>query len=110
MATISRSSTPRGSRARAAQAQVQVEHAPRITTTERRAPQAVLHLRGATREEEVEATANRDAKSKRRIQWDESVVDNEGLGRKSSKGLLAAISPLSDLKHSMDVEGSLRIL
>ncbi|KAG0652546.1 Type 1 phosphatases regulator YPI1 [Hyphodiscus hymeniophilus] len=85
MATISRSSTPRGTRTRAAQAQVQVEPAPSITTTEPRQIQAVLHLRGATREEEAEAVANGDEKTKRRIQWDESVVDNEGLGKKSSK-------------------------
>jgi hypothetical protein len=44
--------------------------------------QAVLHLRGATREEEAESEGER-----RSIRWAEDVVDNEGLGRKSSKGL-----------------------
>jgi len=42
--------------------------------------QAVLHLRGATREEELEAGGER-----RGIRWAEDVVDNEGLGRKKSK-------------------------
>jgi protein phosphatase 1 regulatory subunit 11 len=46
--------------------------------------QAVLHLRGATREEERE----QEGESERRgITWAEDVVDNEGMGRKSSKGL-----------------------
>jgi hypothetical protein len=44
----------------------------------------VLHLRGATREEERE----QEGESERRgITWAEDVVDNEGMGRKSSKGL-----------------------
>jgi len=40
----------------------------------------VLHLRGVTREEEIEQEGGR-----RGIRWAEDVVDNEGLGRKSSK-------------------------
>jgi protein phosphatase 1 regulatory subunit 11 len=48
--------------------------------------QAVLHLRGATREEERER--GQEGESERRgISWAEDVVDNEGMGRKSSKGL-----------------------
>jgi protein phosphatase 1 regulatory subunit 11 len=48
--------------------------------------QAVLHLRGATREEERER--EQEGESERRgITWAEDVVDNEGMGRKSSKGL-----------------------
>lgn len=53
---------------------------PAITTQAPR--QAVLHLRGATREEEREQEVER-----RGITWAEDVVDNEGMGRKSSKGL-----------------------
>lgn len=46
--------------------------------------QAVLHLRGATREEERER--GQEGESERRgITWSEDVVDNEGMGRKSSK-------------------------
>lgn len=95
METISRSSTPRGTRTRAAQTQVQVEPAPSITTTEQRPAQlqvqAVLHLRGATKEEEAESSGGEGGENTRRsIQWAEDVVDNEGLGRKSSKGSLRA--------------------
>jgi len=50
---------------------------PQVATTTQ--TQAVLHLRGATREQEgVTATG-------RRIQWAEDVVDNEGMGKKKSK-------------------------
>jgi len=79
MASIQRTGTPRSG-----QTQVQ-HHAPVATTT---APvQAVLHLRGATRErEDIEGSVNdTDGRSGRRIQWAEDVVDNEGLGRKKSK-------------------------
>jgi len=65
--------TPRG-RTRQTQTQTQ-------TQTATQAP--VLRLRGATREEEAEASGSGAG---RRIQWAEDVVDNEGLGRKSSKG------------------------
>jgi hypothetical protein len=93
MATVSRSSTPRGSRTRAVQTQVE-EPAPAITTNEPWPVQAVLHLRGAKREAEAEAHVEDDmsvpgnTKSRRRIRWAEGVVDNEGLGRKNSKGVL----------------------
>jgi protein phosphatase 1 regulatory subunit 11 len=94
MATLSRSSTPRGTRARAAQTQVQVGAAPTITTTESRPAQAVLHLRGATREEEAGNDRGDSGEvTRRRIQWAEDVIDNEGLGRKSSKGLFQLPSP-----------------
>jgi protein phosphatase 1 regulatory subunit 11 len=81
MASIQRTGTPRGG-----QTQIQ-RRAPASTTT---APaQAVLHLRGTTRQsEDVEGDVDSaDGRSGRRIQWAEDVVDNEGLGRKSSKGL-----------------------
>ncbi len=56
---------------------------PQITTQTR---QAVLHLRGATREQERESGGEEEGTStRRRIQWAEGVVDNEGLGRKKSK-------------------------
>lgn len=94
MATLSRSSTPRGTRTRGPQTQVQVEPAPSITTTEPRQTQAVLHLRGATREEEAGSDVGESGeRTRRRIQWAEDVVDNEGLGRKSSKGLLPRYPP-----------------
>jgi protein phosphatase 1 regulatory subunit 11 len=45
-------------------------------------------LRGATREEEAESDVGEGGeRARRRIQWAEDVVDNEGLGRKSSKGM-----------------------
>jgi protein phosphatase 1 regulatory subunit 11 len=107
MATISRSSTPRGTRTRVAQTQVQVEPAPSIRTTEPRPAQVVLHLRGATREEEVESNVaeagEAGEKSRRRIQWAEDVVDNEGLGRKSSKGAL--VVPLFEALELFRVDG-----
>ena len=53
---------------------------PAVTTHAPR--QAVLHLRGATRQEEREEQVER-----RGITWAEDVVDNEGMGKKSSKGL-----------------------
>lgn len=47
----------------------------------------MLHLRGATTEtEEIELGEGSDPRTRRRIQWAEDVVDNEGLGRKKSKG------------------------
>ncbi len=51
-----------------------------VAPTETAAIQPTLRLRGAG-EGEMERT-----ESGRRIQWAEDVVDNEGLGRKSSKG------------------------
>lgn len=45
--------------------------------------QAVLHLRGAEREiEDIQG-----GETRRRIQWAEDVIDNEGMGKKKSKGL-----------------------
>lgn len=45
-------------------------------------------MRGATSEEEVSNDVGDGGEStRRRIQWAEDVVDNEGLGRKSSKGM-----------------------
>jgi hypothetical protein len=57
---------------------------PAVTTQAPR--QVVLHLRGATREEEAEQEGDR-----RGVRWAEDVVDNEGLGRKSSKGLFSLL-------------------
>ncbi|KUJ18182.1 uncharacterized protein LY89DRAFT_717783 [Mollisia scopiformis] len=49
--------------------------------TQTQTQQAVLHLRGATRQsEEVQG-----GETRRRIQWAEDVVDNEGMGKKKSK-------------------------
>jgi protein phosphatase 1 regulatory subunit 11 len=63
------------------------EAGPAITT---HAPtQAVLHLRGATMQQEAEQEVER-----RSITWAEDVVDNEGMGRKSSKGLCSALTSL----------------
>jgi protein phosphatase 1 regulatory subunit 11 len=81
MAAIQRTGTPRGG-------QTQVQNPPPTITT--RAPrQAVLHLRGAMRQsEELDSDeGGSESRSRRRIQWAEDVIDNEGLGRKKSKGL-----------------------
>ena len=59
---------------------------PAVTTSAPR--QAVLHLRGATREEEREEQVER-----RGISWAQDVVDNEGMGKKSSKGLSLSYLP-----------------
>ena len=68
--------------ARGSQTQTQ-SSTPSTTTTAPR--QAVLRLRGAAREgEEVEAEGS--VRTRRRIQWAEDVVDNEGMGKKKSKG------------------------
>lgn len=96
MATLSRSSTPRGTRSRGPQTQTQVEVAPAVTMTQPRQAQAVLHLRGATGEEapEREDSDGGQGRTRRRIQWAGDVVDNEGLGRKSSKGMMHLLSCL----------------
>lgn len=67
------------------QTQVQNSSTARTTTAPR---QAVLHLRGAVRDgEEAEAEAEgSNGRTSRHIQWSEDVVDNEGMGKKSSKG------------------------
>lgn len=60
-----------------ASAQTTTEDATTTTTT------TTLRLRGE--EEDVEENVQQPA-PRRRIRWDESVVNNEGMGRKSSKG------------------------
>jgi protein phosphatase 1 regulatory subunit 11 len=62
--------------------------APSATTTTR--PQAVLHLRGAPREDGL---GDGEASERRRIQWAEDVIDNEGMGKKKSKGVLYSFNP-----------------
>ncbi|KAI9739378.1 MAG: Type 1 phosphatases regulator ypi1 [Claussenomyces sp. TS43310] len=49
------------------------------------ARQPVLHLRGVVREEDNNGREANQTGKERHIQWAESVIDNEGLGRKSSK-------------------------
>jgi protein phosphatase 1 regulatory subunit 11 len=44
---------------------------------------ATLRLRA----EEAPTDTREDTSSSRRIRWSEDVVDNEGMGRKSSKGM-----------------------
>ena len=57
---------------------------------------ATLRLRG----EEDSTTSTREPSSSRRIRWSEDVVDNEGMGKKSSKGLpvftLTVLSPITE--------------
>ena len=56
--------------------------------------QPVLRLRGATREQErevLESSESEGSRARRRIQWAEDVIDNEGLGRKKSKGSFSTI-------------------
>ncbi len=61
--------------------------------------QAVLHLRGATMQQEAEQEVER-----RSITWAEDVVDNEGMGKKSSKGLCSA-SPHSKFRTALSEYG-----
>lgn len=82
------SSQPQPSQQRSATAtvlsqgsQTQTESGPSSSAPQ---PAAILRLRGA------------HGPSSRTVQWDESVVDNEGLGRKSSKGTFPP-APLSRL-------------
>jgi protein phosphatase 1 regulatory subunit 11 len=58
------------------------------TQTRTQAPrQAILRLRGATREQEREVVEEGESsRTRRSIKWAEDVIDNEGLGRKKSKG------------------------
>lgn len=50
--------------------------------------QAILRLRGASTDtEELEDDGEGGTKRRPRIQWAEDVIDNEGLGRKKSKGM-----------------------
>lgn len=76
-------SAGQGSGSRGGQTQFQ-SSAPRTLTTTV-APQAVLRLRGAPREE---IQGNGDGSERRRIQWAEDVIDNEGMGKKKSKGIV----------------------
>jgi len=78
MAALQRASAP----PRGGQTQVQ---SPASAPAAAAARQAVLHLRGATVEREEDGEAS-SGSTGRRIQWAEDVVDNEGLGRKKSKG------------------------
>lgn len=72
-----------GSGPRGGQTQLQTS-TPRASTTIA-APQAVLRLRGAPREE---IQGNGEGSERRTIQWAEDVVDNEGMGKKKSKGIV----------------------
>lgn len=56
-----------------------------IRSPSTRHEQPVLRLRGAMR--------SPGERSDRRIQWAEDVIDNEGLGRKSSKGMPRSLLP-----------------
>jgi protein phosphatase 1 regulatory subunit 11 len=73
MATIQPPTNPHGR-----QTQTQTQAPTNVVTNS--AP--VLRLRGAAREAESSANG-----AGRRIQWAEDVVDNEGMGKKTSKGL-----------------------
>jgi protein phosphatase 1 regulatory subunit 11 len=64
--------------------------APSATTTTTR-PQAVLHLRGAPKED---GQGDGEGSERRRIQWAEDVIDNEGMGKKKSKGMLCGFNPM----------------
>lgn len=80
MASAASSRAPSANRPLSGRTQVQI-HQPNPPTQTQTQP--VLHLRGAeesTQEREQSAT-------RRRIQWAEDVVDNEGMGKKTSKGL-----------------------
>lgn len=58
------------------------------TTTESRDPSITrLPVTLRLRAEEVPADTREEPSSSRRIRWSEDVVDNEGMGKKSSKGL-----------------------
>jgi len=75
---LGRSPAPQGQLRGAAAAASQTHTLTLRPATETRV-QPVLRLRGAAR--------GAGERSERRIQWAEDVVDNEGLGRKSSKGV-----------------------
>ena len=47
-----------------------------------------LRLRGEPQEIDAESSTSQEeqATSSRRVRWDENVVNNEGIGKKSSKG------------------------
>jgi protein phosphatase 1 regulatory subunit 11 len=72
------------------QTQMQSQAPETQTTT-----QAVLHLRGAERgSENIQG-----GETRRRIQWAEDVVDNEGMGKKKSKGL-SSLFPIYYPSHT----------
>jgi protein phosphatase 1 regulatory subunit 11 len=81
-ATSSRAPPPSGHLARSSMAatasQTQTQAPPLVQVR-----QPVLRLRGA----------ETGVRNKKRIQWAEDVIDNEGLGRKSSKGNALSLSP-----------------
>ncbi len=93
--TTSRAPPPSGLLARSATAatasQTQTQAPPLVQVR-----QPVLRLRGA----------ETGVRSKKRIQWAEDVIDNEGLGRKSSKGNDA---PCTHLQVFQIVLGSARL-
>ena len=83
--THERESEARGGRENSSSASVPVPPPP---------PQAVASVSGATmtvtREEEGQSSTNEEVlhltlRPRQSVRWDENVVDNEGLGRKSSK-------------------------
>lgn len=77
-------STPQMSR-RGTPVSSQTQTITSISSSNRPTPQAILRLRGA------------HDPSQRRIQWAEDVVDNEGLGRKKSKGAFVVQNKLLQL-------------
>jgi protein phosphatase 1 regulatory subunit 11 len=95
MAPVSRSVTPMGTRSGPSPTQTQTQTPePEVAITR----QAVLHLRGAPNlagRAEVEQDEGGDTRTRRRIQWAEDVVDNEGLGRKKSKGVFEILQSCS---------------
>lgn len=57
-------------------------------TTETSSDPSTIRLSGTLRlRGEDSTTTTRESSSARHIQWSEDVVDNEGMGKKSSKGL-----------------------
>jgi protein phosphatase 1 regulatory subunit 11 len=63
--------------------QTQLQSSAPSTTITRAPQQAVLRLRGAATED---GQGDGEGSERRRIQWAEDVVDNEGMGKKKSKG------------------------
>lgn len=72
------------------------------TTTESPQDSSTAHIPPTLRlrAEEAPTDASEATSSSRRIRWSEDVVDNEGMGKKSSKGMVL-IYPFSiHLDHS----------
>ena len=80
-----------GAGSRGGQTQVQ-RSTPSTTTTAPPPLQAVLRLRGAATDVE---RGDGEGSERRRIQWAEDVIDNEGMGKKKSKGMIFISSSLS---------------